>query len=239
MLPLNRTRWALLAVALAAGPGLADTAGPAGAEPAFGGVMRALHAERASFHAFAGTQVFRDVVPSTATTGPRWVRPRPKAAAAKRPDPAAPISASDIATLEVGERSPAWACLAEALYFEARGESLAGQIAVAEVILNRVDSPRYPNSVCGVIRQGEANGGACQFSYRCDGRSDQPTETTAYERMGKVAWAMLEGRPRTLTNKATHYHATRVNPSWASRMRKTAEIGDHVFYRYRTRLSRR
>ncbi len=144
-----------------------------------------------------------------------------------------------IEAVRVGQPTRAWECLAEALYFEARGETLLGQVAVAEVILNRVDSDAYPDTVCGVIRQGEAAGGGCQFSYRCDGKSDEPRSEDAFARVGKVAWVMLRGRPRILTGQATHYHASHVRPSWSSRLVRTARIGDHVFYRPKLRLSQR
>ena len=78
--------------------------------------------------------------------------------------------AIDALPLETG--GPQWQCLAEAIYFESRGEPLAGQIAVAEVVLNRVDDRRYPKTVCGVTKQGVGGGRGCQFSYACDGRSD-------------------------------------------------------------------
>ncbi|MEM6973569.1 MAG: cell wall hydrolase [Pseudomonadota bacterium] len=154
-------------------------------------------------------------------------------------DPGGVIDADAIDRIEVGERSDEWACLAEALYFEARGESVVGQIAVAEVILNRVDSRRYPGSVCGVINQGIENLNACQFSYNCDGKAETITEVKMYERLGKIAWMMLEGRPRTLTGQATHYHADHVLPSWARRLQKTARIGEHLFYRLPTAVSQR
>lgn len=120
-------------------------------------------------------------------------------------------------------------CLANALYFEARGESLSGQAAVAEVILNRVESPRYPASVCGVVQQSNARG--CQFSYFCDGRADVVDEPAAWDRAARVARAMLDGAPRVLTNGATHFHTPRVRPDWASAFVRTAQIDGHVFYR--------
>ena len=128
-------------------------------------------------------------------------------------------------------------CLAEALYFEARGESIEGQIAVAEVILNRVDSRKFPNSVCGVVHQGGEARYACQFSYHCDGRKEEFHEAQAYERAGKLALIMLEGRPRSLTDGATFYHSLEVNPRWSRKMAQTAEIGTHVFYRAPTVLT--
>ncbi|WP_246413803.1 cell wall hydrolase [Rubricella aquisinus] len=129
-----------------------------------------------------------------------------------------------------------WECLTQALYFEARGETLAGQIAVAEVILNRVDDRRYPSSICGVIEQGAHRRNACQFSYMCDGEREVITERDSWETLGKVARVMMDGRPRYLTAGATHYHATFVNPGWASRLIQTTWIGDHKFFRYPTQL---
>ncbi|NVJ96398.1 MAG: cell wall hydrolase [Marivivens sp.] len=130
-----------------------------------------------------------------------------------------------------------WECLAEALYFEARGESLKGQFAVGEVILNRVDSSAYPNSVCGVVNQGTGRLHACQFSYTCDGRAEAINERAAWEEVGKVARLLLDGAPRDLTAGATHYHTRNVNPSWARRFPQTAAIDSHLFYRQPTRTA--
>lgn len=149
------------------------------------------------------------------------------------------IDLASIFEVEVDERGRAWQCLTEALYFEARGESLIGQIAVAEVILNRVDSASFPNSVCGVVNQGKQYRNACQFSYKCDGKSDRIGSRGVYEELGKVAWVMLEGKPRILTGKATHYHNTQVNPRWARKLTRTARIGEHLFYRAKLQLSQR
>lgn len=120
-------------------------------------------------------------------------------------------------------------CLTEALYFEARGESRQGQRAVAEVILNRVDSGAYPGSVCGVVGQSNRNG--CQFSYRCDGHSDAIRDRQAWAEVQEVARTMLAGGSRDLTAGATYYHARYVSPGWARRFSHTATIGAHVFYR--------
>ncbi len=123
-----------------------------------------------------------------------------------------------------------WQCLTEALYFESRGESLEGQIAVAEVILNRVDSPLYPRSICGVVKQ--RGGGGCQFSYVCDGRADRMREKAAADLAGRIARAMMDGAPRLLTDGATHFHTRAVRPGWSKRFPQTASIGAHVFYRH-------
>lgn len=121
-----------------------------------------------------------------------------------------------------------WQCLTEALYFEARGESLDGQIAVAEVILNRKDSGLYPGTVCGVVKQ--RGGGGCQFSYVCDGRKKM-RERDAADLAGRIARAMLDGAPRLLTDGATHFHTRHVRPGWSKRFAHTTSIGAHLFYR--------
>lgn len=131
-----------------------------------------------------------------------------------------------------------WKCLAEALYFEARGETIKGQFAVAEVIMNRVKSARFPNSVCGVIHQGTGRKYQCQFTYTCDGIPEAIHEPRAWDRVGKVARAILDGdAPLDLTNGATHYHTTAVKPRWSRTYTRTAAIGDHLFYRHTWRVS--
>jgi spore germination cell wall hydrolase CwlJ-like protein len=130
-----------------------------------------------------------------------------------------------------------WRCLAEALYFEARGETVKGQFAVAEVILNRVESQRFPSSACGVIHQGTGKKYQCQFTYTCDGHKEVIREQQAYERVAKVARAALDGRAPDLTEGATHYHTRAVNPAWARTYTKTAEIGFHIFYRHTWRTA--
>lgn len=116
-------------------------------------------------------------------------------------------------------------CLAQAIYFEARGEPLDGQIAVAEVVLNRVDDPSFPKTVCGVTRQG------CQFSYVCDGNSDKMKSAVSRERSEKIASLMLSGRARTITSGATYFHTRSIRPDWSHRFTRTAAIGHHLFYR--------
>ena len=133
----------------------------------------------------------------------------------------------------------AWRCLAEALYFEARGEKVEGIFAVAEVILNRVDSPLFPDTVCDVVYQGTGRLYQCQFTYSCDGRKETIHERDAYEAVAKVARLMLDGAPRDLTAGATHYHTKAVNPSWAQVYPRTATIGYHHFYRKPDRYASR
>lgn len=143
-------------------------------------------------------------------------------------------------TVEVLDSMPAvsgdrnWKCLAEALYFEARSETLEGQLAVGEVILNRVDSSKFPNSVCGVVNQGATRLNACQFSYNCDGKAEYFSNAKAYSRSSKLAKLLVDGRARVLTGGATYYHASSVNPSWSRSFTKTAQIGRHIFYNAET-----
>ncbi len=128
-------------------------------------------------------------------------------------------------------------CLAEALYFEARGEEIEGQIAVAEVVLTRVDSAHWPDTVCGVVRQGQDRLHACQFSYNCDGQPERIENQRAYTQSERVARLMLQGAPRRLTGRATHYHADYVSPGWARTMEQTTKVGVHLFYRRLLRFS--
>lgn len=127
--------------------------------------------------------------------------------------------------------SEQWRCLAEALYFEARGETVKGQFAVAEVILNRVKHSLYPSSPCAVIHQGTGKKYQCQFTYTCDGHKEVIAEPKAFERVKKVARAIMDGRAPKLTSGATHYHTTAVKPRWSRVYKRTTRIGVHLFYR--------
>ena len=137
-----------------------------------------------------------------------------------------------LATLPPASGGADWQCLSEALYFEARGESLKGQFAVAEVILNRVAASGYPDSICGVVRQGANGKRGCQFSYVCDGKPETIAEPAAWDRAGKVARLMLDGKTsEKLTAGATHFHTSQVRPGWSQVFPQTARIGTHLFYR--------
>lgn len=153
---------------------------------------------------------------------------------------AVPAGRLDFATLDAmpavsGDAQ--FQCLAQAVYFESRGEPLSGQIAVAEVVLNRVDNPAYPRSICGVTKQGAGSGRGCQFSYACDGRPDVMTSSVSKARSEKIARMLIDGRPRSVTSGATHFHATYVRPDWSRKFARTASIGNHVFYRQSTRVA--
>lgn len=122
-------------------------------------------------------------------------------------------------------------CMAEALYFEARGETLMGQFAVAEVIKNRVASSRFPDSVCGVINQGTGRKFACQFTYTCDGRPETIGNKKVYEKLRKISALVLREEVEDITHGATYYHTKAVNPRWARVFTRTRSIGAHYFYR--------
>ena len=125
-------------------------------------------------------------------------------------------------------------CLAEAVYFEARGEAVRGQIAVAQVVLNRAFSGFYPTTVCGVVYQNKHRHFACQFTFACDNVPDVIREPEMWDRAKKIASAMLDGRlwlPEV--NRSTHYHAYWVHPSWVHEMKKMYKFGVHTFYRPR------
>ena len=124
-----------------------------------------------------------------------------------------------------------WACLAEAIYFEARGEPVEGQFAVAEVILNRVESPKFPKNICAVVRQGTGRKHACQFSYNCDGKLEYIASGAAYDQAKRVAWVSMDRKTRPLTKGSTYYHAAFVSPYWARSFRYVTTIGVHKFYK--------
>src|SRR3954454_371010 len=125
-------------------------------------------------------------------------------------------------------------CLSEAIYFEARAEAVRGQIAVAQVVLNRAFSGFYPSTVCGVVYQNKHRHLACQFTFACDDVADVVREPEMWDRAGKIAKAMLDGQlwlPEVA--KSTHYHAYWVHPSWVHEMKKMYRFGVHTFYRPR------
>jgi hypothetical protein len=123
-------------------------------------------------------------------------------------------------------------CLAEAIYFEARGESEQGQAAVAQVVLNRVASGLYPATICGVVYQNRNRLNACQFSFACDGRSLRVSEPTSWRTAVRIAAAVTNGKTYVAdVGNSTHYHANYARPRWASQLEKMDVIGHHIFYK--------
>ena len=122
-------------------------------------------------------------------------------------------------------------CLALNVYHEARSDTMIGQYAVAHVVMNRVQSDRFPDSVCDVVHQGYHKGKhKCQFSWYCDGKSDTPTEPRSWALATLVAYDVLNGTVPDVTYGATHYHATYVRPYWAKHFKETVTHGSHIFY---------
>lgn len=123
-------------------------------------------------------------------------------------------------------------CLAEAVYFESRSEPEAGQAAVAQVVLNRVQSGLYPTSICGVVYQNRSHYKACQFSFACEGKSLHITEPESWATAVRIANEVMDGRTYlTEVGRSTHYHATYVKPRWARALTRMDMIGRHIFYR--------
>ena len=129
-------------------------------------------------------------------------------------------------------------CLAEALYYESRNQGWRGMLAVGVVIQNRVRDSRYPDTVCGVVKQGRYWNGnpvrdKCQFSYYCDGKPERPAEKESWATAQEIAQLLLISRLEIeiagLEN-ATHYHSTSVTPFWSKVLERCLQIGDHVFY---------
>ena len=137
------------------------------------------------------------------------------------------LSAIDVGAIDAQDRR----CLTQAIYYEARNQSLAGQIAVADVVLNRVENRRYPDTICGVVFQGSKRRTGCQFSFTCDGSMKGRIERRAMVEAQTVATAVLGGFRLELTDGATNYHANYVKPYWAPTLAQTAQVGDHLFYR--------
>lgn len=122
-------------------------------------------------------------------------------------------------------------CLTQAVYYEARGESAAGQAAVAQVVLNRVRSPIFPKTVCSVVFQGAARSTGCQFSFACDGSLRRGREPAAWRRAQAVAADALSGAVMATVGNATHYHNLTVSPNWGASLLRVAQVGSHQFYR--------
>ena len=143
-----------------------------------------------------------------------------------------PMTPAERLGLAVAARAKQEKCLAEGIYFESRGEPVRGQIAVAQVILNRAFSGHYPSSVCGVVYQNSHRYLACQFTFACDRHPDVIRDQAAWRRATAVASGVLDGKlwlPEV--GKATHYHAYWVRPGWVRTMHKLHRIGVHTFYR--------
>ncbi|MBZ9560124.1 MULTISPECIES: cell wall hydrolase [Modicisalibacter] len=121
-------------------------------------------------------------------------------------------------------------CLARSIYWEARGTEATDMEAVANVVMNRLGSPGFPDTVCGVVKQGSEQG-SCQFSWWCDGRADDAREDTAYDTAKEVARKALNGQLKDRTGGALFFHHRNAAPYWSKQFTQTFEAGDFIFYR--------
>ena len=136
-------------------------------------------------------------------------------------------------------------CLALNTYHEAKNQSLVGQIATAQVVMNRVEDKRFPNTICEVVKQGPTRPSwedpkkeypvrhKCQFSWYCDGKSDKAKDSDSWRRAQVIAYMLhINRKYRGITEGSTHYHATYVSPKWAPELDLVGRIGTHIFYRW-------
>lgn len=170
----------------------------------------------------------RPVVGGTPVAATPWSLPG--AAPALRLDVSGPAPQA-AAVASAGRSARDLDCLTQAVYFEARGESPAGQAAVAQVVLNRVRKAGFPKSVCGVVFQGGARGAGCQFSFACDGSMNRGREAAAWSDARRIAARALAGAVMTAVGDATHFHTVHVTPGWSNDLLRVTQVGLHVFYR--------
>jgi len=121
-------------------------------------------------------------------------------------------------------------CLSRTIYWETRGEGIAGMEAIANVVMNRLGHEGFPNTICEVVTQGREEG-ACQFSWWCDGRPDDAEEEKSYEIAKEIARKALNRQLKDRTGEALYFHHRRVNPDWSAEYLKTTEVGEHIFYK--------
>jgi len=151
----------------------------------------------------------------------------------KPPPPSKIITKAEVQAVDpVGEEplDDAIVCLARTIYWEAKDEGAAGMEAVASVVMNRLGHKGFPNSICGVVRQGHEQG-ACQFSWWCDGHSDDAEEEKHYMVAKEIARKALNRQLPDRTAGAMYFHQQKVTPAWSAEYIKTVQVGEHVFYK--------
>jgi hypothetical protein len=136
-----------------------------------------------------------------------------------------------VASRDSGAYERSLECLSQAIYYEARSQSDDGQRAVAQVVLNRVRHPAFPNSVCGVVYQGSERSTGCQFTFTCDGSMNGTVQPYAWERARRIAAEALGGSVYRPVGLATNYHTTAIHPYWAPSLVPQVIVGAHIFYR--------
>lgn len=164
---------------------------------------------------------------------------RPESDLAYAPETGTLDTATDLTGPVAAKDGKKWSqkemwCLATAIYFESRGEKYRGQVAVGQVVMNRVKHRLYPSTICGVVFQNQNKRNACQFSFACDGIPERVTEAKPWKQAQEIAKGIVDGSLYlSEVGYATHYHATYVYPHWAPRMKKVTKIGLHVFYQFK------
>jgi len=201
-----------------------------------------LRADRAVMGAFALAVFASGMCMAYAPYTEKAPLPARVAIAMSAPAPAKPLkvapSALELALIHVLQERE---CLAQAMYYEARGEGPTGEEAIAEVIFNRMRIAGYPNTICGVVYEGANLHKGCQFSFTCNGAMLEPRSPAAWAEARLMAAKIITGQQPLLdlTGGATSYHAADVQPMWADTLLQTTQIGNHIFYREppRTRAS--
>lgn len=205
------------------GAALLALAGVSWANPSFPGFNEAAEAPPVPLAKPLPNQI-RDLAPETA------LQVNAKIPLADGPNPSANPFTLGKASAET--RARALECLTSAIYYEAAQEPTDGQRAVAQVVLNRLRHPAFPNSVCGVVYEGSTRATGCQFTFTCDGSMARAPMASLWNRARQVAQAALNGAVYAPVGFATHYHANYVVPYWASSLVKTSVQGAHIFYRW-------
>jgi spore germination cell wall hydrolase CwlJ-like protein len=213
-----------VAGAMLAAVGLVVLAGSSGATPLLPEFAKQVEVEQSGPLAKPLPNQIRDLAPETALELNAHVP------IAGGPNPAASPFLFGKSSAET--RARALECLTSAIYYEAAQEPTDGQRGVAQVVLNRVRHPAFPNSVCGVVYEGSTRATGCQFTFTCDGSMAYRPIPALWDRASKVAEQALNGRVHAPVGYATHYHANYVVPYWASSLTKTAVEGAHIFYRW-------
>ena len=144
-------------------------------------------------------------------------------------------------SLEASDPNNEIYCLAQNIYFEAGNQPVAGKVAVSQVVINRVEHPSYPDNICDVVYQAKLRvnwknefvpiKNKCQFSWFCDGKSDDPVDSQTWLLSMHIARDVVQQKYGDITEGSTHYHSDKVDPYWASSLNRTVVINNHIFYK--------
>ena len=217
---------ALAGISAAAYLGLALTHGRR-SQPSWSGPVPSAEQSVAAIKALPPPNLLKPVSPEEAA------KENAERPFADRPDSAA---SRFVLGTDAEDHERALTCLAQAAYYEAAGEGLDGQRAVAQVVINRLRHPGFPSTVCGVVYEGSDRPTGCKFSFTCDGSMQRIPVPSLWKRSREIAEEALKGRVFAPVGHATHYHADYVLPYWADTLDKSAQVGRHIFYRLRSTL---